>query len=318
MTDIHKYIIPAFILIAFSVACNKMPSDENVGYDITFSLQMSEMTKAAGQYSGSDLSQLDSFRVSGFEGLNKKLIDNQFAFKPASGDKWQVDGNPKVWESGKTLAFWADANMPAYASVAHSDSSKARFTVTSIPSTATAQWDPLIGSYRGTGDKGTATIRFFHPMTAVKFKTGLLGEPAFVSKIKSVSLKNVHSGGYAEVRRASADNLAYSWTTSAKTTVSGPFSGTESEKPFILIPQNLSTDYISMSVEIGRVSGSDTTLTVDLPASDNWIAGHCYTYTLDYVMIRPMEGKLKVTLSDWVYVDSESGKKYFDADFDSE
>jgi len=308
MFQYFKHIVFIFLSVSFISSCQKNTDFQ----EISFSAQLFEgpETKSSGQYTATDLNSLGQFKVNGFDG-DIKDIDSRTVYK--TGSIWKFNDNPKVWISGHTRTFWADANMPSWASVVSDGKGTATMSVSSIPASAENQWDPLVGYYSGTGINGRADIVFYHPFTAVTFKTGEVGDPAIISSINSVSLVGVHQQGTVTVSAGSP--LSYTWATTNKITVSGAFSGNQSAKPFLLIPQKLNTDNITISIVVSLVSGGTSSKTVVLSTGE-WNAGIHYTYTLDYIPYTQMEGDLKVTLTDWEYLKSASGKDFFDASFD--
>lgn len=319
MKRILKYLTLVLIL---AVSCQKQAVSESDGDEMTFIAQLADMTKASsGLYTETNLQSLGEFQVTGYD--SNEGDAQVFSNKPVyyvNNLWWKFKDNPTIWLRDHDMTFWAKANLPNYVTVNSTTKASATLAITEIPSSASNQCDPLIGYYSGVGESGSAVIKFYHPLTAVSFKTGMCGEdPVVVSSINSVKLTGVYKSGSATVT-GSATSLSYNWasTRTGSISVTGPFSGTKSAQPFLLIPQNVADNKVTIEVTVTRTSaagGGTSTMTVDLDTG-SWEAGIHYTYTLDYVSYRPLEETLKVTLTDWVYIDSESGKKYFDASFD--
>ena len=325
MKRTYKYLTALLILAMAAGGCSKDPSTAPRGNVITFGVRMAEETEAtetkaasqAGQYTASSLAELDEFTVTGFDDSDK-IIDNGKVCKMGTGPTWQLEKNPKVWVDGHTMTFWASANLPSSGVSATLESiESAGLNVTEIPSDATDQFDPLVGYYSGSGEKGKATITFYHPMTAVRFVTGSLGSPQKVASINSVTIQGVHKQGTATIK-AVPSIPTITWAPSGKTNVSGSFSGTGTEGksavPFLIIPQNLSDDHVTIKVNVDLVEGGTTDMTAMLE-TDEWKAGFIYTYTLDYVVVSPMDMTLTVTLADWQILTNKNGGEFFDVTF---
>ncbi|MCQ2183319.1 MAG: fimbrillin family protein [Bacteroidales bacterium] len=313
MKRAFKYISPLILLAVSLTGCQKLNGGESDANDISFTVRFAEQTKAAGQYTENDLNSIGQFKVTGYDNtLETKVIDKQEVVQ--KDDVWKLKDNPKMWFSGHTMTFWAEANLPEWASTSVS-TSYIDLSVSEIPSSAADQWDPLIGYYKGTGTDGQAEITFYHPMTSVTFKTGFHGNPEYITGINSVTLTGVFQKGTASVSYTDAPVI--SWTPVGTKTVSVDFNDgkSESKMPFILIPQNLSTNDVSLTINVNLKSGGSSNIAVSLP-KDNWKAGYFYTYTLDYAIA--IESEFIVTLTDWGYVQStnHSHPNYFDADFD--
>jgi len=310
-----KYITQVLVLAALLAGCQKESSNEPVSYDLTFSTQMADQTKAAGQYIDRDLKSLSTFKVYGYD-ESKQIINDGEVKMTKTDNVWLLDGDPIVWGEGKTMTFWASANLPSWASVSSTSSASATLSVTTIPPAAADQWDPLVGYYSGFGDAGNAEIRFYHPMTAVKFVTGSLGdEIRSVTGITSVKIKNVYQSGTVTVNGTAPST--FSWTPgSTMIDVTGPFTGSgteaESAKPFLLIPQNLGTKNVTLEITVSTTSGNKTMNTK--LTSGEWQAGKTNVYTLDYINNEFGEN-IVVTLQNWgaVTPSDPSVETYFDA-----
>lgn len=309
-----KYITQVLVLAALSAGCQKESSNEPVSYDLTFSTQMADQTKVAGQYTAKDLNSLSTFNVYGYD--ESKQIINGGEVKNKTENVWLLDGDPIAWGEGKTMTFWASANLPSWASVTSSSSSSATVSVTEVPTDAADQWDPLVGYYSGTGNGGNAIITFYHPMTAVKFVTGSLGDEIHsVTGITSVKIKNIYKSGTVTVNGTAPST--FSWTPgSTMIDVTGPFTGTgkdaKSAQPFILIPQNLGTKNVTLEITVSTTSGNKT-MSAKL-TSGEWQAGKTNVYTLDYINNEFGENMV-VTLVDWQDLTSTSGDNYFNANY---
>lgn len=317
MKHTYLHIVCALLPFPILAGCAK---EEPAGHEISFSVQLAgesdstPLTKAAGRFTATDLDTISQFPVWGYDGTEKD-IDNRTVKKFNSG-VWGFEDSPLVWIEGRTRTFWATANLPSYVSFSANGSTQATVSVTTVPSAAASQCDPLVGFYSGTGNSGKAPIIFYHPLAAVQFVTGNTGS-SNISAITGVKMKNVHKGGTG----TTSNGLAYTWTPSGTTSVTGSFTGGSSTVPFILIPQNLASDKVDLEITVTQ-SGSSKTMYATLN-SGSWVAGTLNTYTLDYNNDR-IEANLTVTLNPWGKVTNNNGtpgdtsddKDHFNASFD--
>lgn len=320
-----KYCIP---VCALSIAVSGCSSDSLQlcnSHEMVFGVQMAGETKAnvkGRQFVSDDLAALTEFNVTGYDGDNK-TIDNKTLCKTNVADVWNFGENPQAWIDGHTMTFWSALNIPAYATATLVSKDSATLSVLAaqggIQATVDKQCDPLIGYYSGTGVNGKATITFYHTMTAVAFKTGNLGDAKYnIARIDSVTMKNVHMCGSAAIKGVSPDTTIVVWTPSGKTNVSVSFDTATraSKQPFIIIPQNLKSDNVTLEVSVTLSSGGDPVKKYATLNSGSWEAGVTYIYTLDYLNDK-IEPTLTVTLENWGKVHNTTlDTDYFDATFD--
>ena len=202
-----------------------------------------------------------------------------------SGGKWNV---AEAYMDGTTsYKFYAVANLPTSGATASVDETDGvSLSVTSWPGAIASQTDVMLGYYKGTGSAGAAAVKFYHPMTSVKFVLGSIeGSPT----ITGISLQGVYTVGSTTF---SSDNSSYSedsngvgifnWTSpsgSTSCTQTGLSVSAENATigvPFILIPQALGTQSVKVTI-----STSDGYYTATLD-SGTWAAGYTYTYTVGY------------------------------------
>lgn len=226
-------------------------------------------------------------------------------------------GSPVAyWPQSTSLNFFAYANLPSSpTSQSASIDAAGVSTIHTVPAAASNQTDILFGHYQGDGgNTGTAQIRFDHPMTAVRF---LYGEITGSPSIKSISLEGVAESGKASM----ALDGTISWSgvssythTVSQTNASGlPLSTLEGYEakligePFIIIPQNLGAN--SVTVKVTFMDNSVVYGTLD---TRSWDMQKTNTYTLgyqdewDYVV----EGMEPVTLAYTGGSSSMSVKSY--------
>ena len=219
------------------------------------------------------------------------LIGNEFAAKAYDGDgalaleqtvTWPEGGSAWVatpvayWPQSTELTFLACANIPAEDIGFASTGLSMAYTV---PETAESQKDILFGHSTGKGgNTGTAQIRFEHPLTAVRF---LYGEIDGNPRIKSITLDGVATSGTAtmtpdgEIAWNSVSDYDYSVSQASESGLSVDETTKLIGEPFIIIPQDLESHNVTVSV----VFTDNTTVEAVLDAG-NWIEGYTNTYTL--------------------------------------
>lgn len=123
-----------------------------------------------------------------------------------------------IWKSSENKkTFYAYANVPTGATVALlAEGAGQTMTCTGVPTQ-----DILMGYYYGDGTpvssekrSGTASIRFYHPLTAVKFLAGDLADGA---EITGISIENVY-GGFTEFK-VTQEGTVFTWTKSDDTSL---------------------------------------------------------------------------------------------------
>lgn len=144
------------------------------------------------------------------------------------------------------------------------------------------------------GTTGTAAIQFYHPLTAVQFKLGLMGD---VNCINSLSIYNVYDGGVATFTEGgfnTTTGTTVSWTPSStminhltQDFTSAPIeyaSSTNVGETFILVPQDLSSEHVLVCTNV-NVTTTTGDIDMDLWAelnTGNWYPGFIHTYSLKY------------------------------------
>ena len=197
-------------------------------------------------------------------------------------------GSPVAyWPQSTSLNFFAYANLPSSPTSQSAAITAAGVSTNhTVPAAASNQTDILFGHYQGDGGgTGTAQIRFDHPMTAVRF---LYGEITGSPSIKSISLEGVAETGKASM----ALDGTISWSgvssythTVSQTNASGlPLSTLEGYEakligePFIIIPQNLGANSVTV-----KVTFTDDTVVYGTLDTGSWDMRRTNTYTLGYL-----------------------------------
>lgn len=246
---------------------------------------------ALGNYS------ISSFKVAAWKGSSALVPANTVVTK---GTNVWTTSTSYLWGASQDATFYAYANLPSSgAAVTCTSSAKQTLAYTTLPTTAAAQNDILLGFYQGKGrydtslhKGGIADIKFHHPLTAVQFKLGTIAGATTVSVTK-ISISKVHAGGTADMTPPATGSTVPSitWTpTGAITTVTlgdgtsaltiDSTNGYLIGEPFILIPQVLTTSPVTVTVELS-IDGTATTLAAKINTGE-WKAGKTNIYTLTY------------------------------------
>ena len=277
--------------------CDGMPgtqfADTATGADST-------ATKAAQYNTVSELQDnIGTFRVTAWNSDNTKFIPTDESTEGTvnyTSGRWTLVGTAPLWKNADVKTFFAYTNLPAGATVTCSDDASQTFSYATLKTDAADQNDALLGYYQGNGDRdgdgvsdGVARIRFIHPLTAVVFKQG---DFEGITDVKSLSIEGVYDGGTAAVTYSydPDGNLVphINWGTSRSTTttvsqtVTGdmPGKGNMLGVPFIILPQDLATQDVTIKAVVTADSG-DQEIMAELKTG-SWVEGKTNTYTLGY------------------------------------
>ena len=233
---------------------------------------------------GDDNKTLETFAdiVSTF---HAKAYDSNGTEKVSQTVTWSSSSSAWV---GTPTAYWPQAtvlNFLAYANLPGSQTATIALTGVStshtVPATASEQTDILFGHYQGNGgNTGTAEIRFDHPLTAVRFKYGTMdGNPV----IRSISLSGVAESGTATkvpdgtITWSGVDTYDYTVSQSDDSGLSVDATTSVIGEPFLIIPQKLTDNSVTVTVTFTDGTVVEVTLT-----SGEWKAGFTNTYILGY------------------------------------
>ncbi len=237
------------------------------------------------------------------QGFGLSLYDGTTALKSKvemeyKSGAWAPKGGTMDWKwpAGRTYSFyaWSPADLPV-----------GEVTSTGVPaftySGIANQKDIMLGTYTGTGNKGAAPIKFYHPLASIQFKTGKMTNLKTLNKIELEGV--ITSGTCTPTMSGSSTTFAWSALGTTTTTLSqtglsvaSTTSGTAIGTPFLTLPQTSQP----LTVKITDTDNKVITATIAAPAL---AVGHTAVYTIDY------DG-LKVTLSvrikDWGAGQSEA------------
>ena len=256
---------------------------------------------------------LTEFQVAAWEGTSGNTpfipagtkVEYITAGEDGADSYWStVDGSGNIKEykwkkTDATKTFFAWANLPASgASVECTSAASQTLTITDLPTESEKQTDILLGLYQGDGSTGspakktgTASIHFYHPLTAVQFKKGTLSDGV---RISGISIEGVYTSG--KTTQTPSTGTAFAWTKTdgsafAATDETGTVSlsgVTVDEDGFIgdaivLIPQTFTSNSKTRIKVVLNDGSSDIPLYYPL-TSGSWAAGHTYVLTIGYEM----------------------------------
>ena len=228
--------------------------------------------------------ELSPFRAAAYNGTAPVFTTSTLS--PASvetvtyTDGFWIMPNTYYWPQNTVLKFFAYGNLPASGSSVAVTSSGQTLTHAMV-STVADQTDILLGYYQGRGvNGGTANIRFQHPLTAVFFKVGDIGDEV----ITGITLSGLATSGTVDM---DTNGIIGDWHVEAYNATSSQSddnglavnSGTnEIGEPFIIIPQNLAANGVTLTVECQ--SGLTLGATIE---SGEWKSQRTNWYTLNYI-----------------------------------
>ena len=224
---------------------------------------------------------LSLFKVAAYNGASPVFTTS--SLNPANvetasyaSSSWTMP-NTYYWPQNTVLTFFAYANLPAEGSSVAITSEGQTLTHEMLSDVAD-QTDILLGYYQGRGVNGnTAKIRFQHPLTSVFFKAGEMGNET----ITSISLSGLAASGSVAM---DADGVIGAWdvddytATSSQSDSEGLAVNTTTKiigEPFILIPQNLATNGVKLTVKCKSGLTLETTI-----GSGEWKAQKTNYYTI--------------------------------------
>lgn len=291
---------PTFLLTSPSGACLPVVCETTMMENSIFG---DELTKGQ-HFNNAEEFKDETFGVYGWYPSGDAVYTAESVTRSSTGIWWPA--NKKPWDMKTSLTF--EAYYPKECSArtfTNLSGKKLDFSYT-LPAAGGDQADLMFAYYSGSGSDntlgagstvlpGTAKMTFTHALTCVRFKIGTMVD---VLKIKSIELKNVYASGSCTVSTENAP--AYVWTPgTANKTVSTTkdFALPETtlqlkddpDYTFLLIPQDLAVNPVTLTIVITAESG-DHTLSVVLDGTQTrskgtgteWEAGVVNTYVLGY------------------------------------
>lgn len=196
-----------------------------------------------------------------------------------------------IWKKNEIKTFFAYANLPSSgASISNTSATSQTLTLEALPDK-----DILLGYYSGNGYSGepakmtgTAGIHFYHPLTAVKFKKGIISEGVTV---KAISINGVYTSG--KTTQSATAPSTFNWTktggsayTAADETGTASLSSVTVDKDgyigeaIVLIPETFANAQSRIVVTLSTPAG-DKTAYYPLKGK-TWSAGCTNELTIGY------------------------------------
>ena len=290
----------------------------DAGRTLPLRLQMeSSSPSPTGQTRGTMVSALSGLQamtpsVDCYDGSTKYFSGVTLSY---SGGKWTPSAD-YLWKSGHTLSFHAVAGLPSAVGNSFTTACDRSTLACVIPASASEQKDILVGYWKSglvtSGDsKAKATIRFSHPLAAVRFKLGTVEGFTETDVVKSISVGGLYVSGTCVATYADDGTPTFTWTPSdgTQTVTMGSASGLTVTDgiigaPFILVPQTFSDGAkatVSMTLTVG---GDEYTVSGEL-ASGAFQQGKVTTLTIGAVTKK----EVSIEFSDEVVYESGWPKK---------
>ena len=281
----------ASVLMLVAASCSKTSADGesstagNGEYVMAIDPTVDGEVKAAAGTKAKLITDVALLREAGF-GLSfyngtTAIKENQTM--TYSGSAWTHEGDPWKWPGNTVYTFcaWSPSDLTGITTTGGSFSS---FTYTGIAD----QKDIMLGYYKGVGSPdGTnckAPVKFSHALASVQFQVGTM---TGLSQINRIKISGVRPQGTCTVTTATLPS--YNWSSITGTAVelsqtkevSTFTSGTAIGDPFLVLPQPLNTDNITVTLNVTPTSGSakDITLTV---GSGTLTPGKTTIYKINY------------------------------------
>lgn len=319
-----KHVVPACVLGVMLLSCADGGTD---GMGHRFPLSLSATVGGYGccapasrgelvNTSTSDIplpTSLSTIYVSAWSGTEPYVPAYTSASYDATGGRWKINTeNELFWYEDETKVFYAHANFPVLADPANvaSETNPGAFVQNLTPASQTLRYyaqpsvplqkDILLGTYSGDGGgKGQADIRFYHPLTAVRF---IKGSMEHIGKITGITLSGLYK--YGQTTQTPTSAASFTWTgclgdiSSSQTNASGlELTSTGLiGSPFLLIPQTLSAKNVKVTVNVVLDDASERVFDATI-TTGSWESGKISEYALS---VDDMTMRISpITLEDW-------------------
>lgn len=250
-------------------------------------------------------SGLTQFEVQIFKDDKTAITTSGYETVTYSSSKWTGTTLELPEYSTGNYEFFAQANnISSVGSVFKSDiynvsSDGFHFEYIYFRDDCRKQVDYLIGYYKGTAvdDEVDANIQFIHPLTSVIFKKGDIDGVSSIKRIEIIGTYN-YCNANVEYGYDTGGNLMadITWSVGKKSGTDDPvFLDPKADaspkvlevnnttkvlgEPFILIPQNLKDDPVTINVYAITTTSDIICLSTEL-GDGEWESGKTYTYTL--------------------------------------
>lgn len=268
---------------------------------------------------------VQEFYLYGFNADNSMFIP-QGTKVEYSGGKWVMESAPAWTNAGHKYMF-------AYAHLADGQTTECSVSDDvlrqtyqyTVPANATEQIDILMGYFEGRGRLSTdgstrfAKLTFNHPLTSVIFKVDRLNG---VKSIDRIAIDGVYSSGtmtHTGTFDGNTDPVSdFVWeggeTFETYQTISGCSleKGSTIGEPFILIPQNIGENNVTIKIDVTLDDNSPKTLTTTLKQySWDWGKTHIYSISNADLLISEELSELVAPHAKSFTINAQGDKVYF-------
>lgn len=259
MTKINKcvYVIILAAFVALSGGCSDKLETSEVNF---MDLRFVSSNQSAVVVKGDFVSEISSFYTKGYQADKSQWFPESSSAREVNVSETYSDFH---WREGSELTFFAYANLNASGSGASISDEGVEYTVR-IDWNANEGEDVVLGRYTGDGKvgetfSGTASLKFYHPLSSVVFKVGRIENcPDF--KIQQITLDNLYLCGKTRLDSQTIiqDGIAqFEWTdlidhgrTSQAITGDLPSEGSQIGSTFFLIPQNFAEKNATVTLKV--------------------------------------------------------------------
>ena len=283
-------------------SCAKMGTngDGNDGAPLSFSSRAEGTVEVKGTLvSGA----ITSFTAAGYDGIKSWFPKTDVTTSDTYADY--------KWKSGKSYTFFGYANVQPAVATATIMPSYVQLDYNAVPESAADQQDILLGYYSGNGGgEGKADMKFYHPLASVQFKVGTITN---VESITEISIDGVYGAGQTQLLPAniSGEYATFEWktagdpiTVSQTTSVSTFTTDASIGTPFILIPQTLSNQAVTVKMTVS-LSGNITKIVSAELSTGAFVAGKTTAIKVNYDGGNDLN--FTATVTEWVNSDASQG-----------
>lgn len=216
----------------------------------------------------------NGFGIYGFKSSGTKLLNGvkvELTATSGTADAVGTPVTPFYWEPDMNMSFvgYYPYGETRFGSAVANGAWTFNYAV---PTSSSDQKDLMLAYYKGLGVDGVAELVFSHPLTTVTFRAGDIED--ILGDISSIKMQGVYEAGTCTATPSPANHTyTYSWVPSGTQTVTG----TDDDFTFIIIPQDLEAQAVTLYIDFS--SGECLTTTLD---SGIWKAGHTNRYVISF------------------------------------
>lgn len=269
---------------------------------------------------------VQEFYISGFNADKTSTFIPQGTKVEYGNGKWVMESAPSWTNAGhKYLFAYAHLTDGQTTECSVSDDVLRQTYQYTVPANATEQIDILMGYFEGRGRLSTdgstrfAKLTFNHPLTSVIFKVDRLNG---VKSIDRIAIDGVYSSGtmtHTGTFDGNTDPVSYFVWEGGETfetyqTISGCSleKGSTIGEPFILIPQNIGENNVTIKIDVTLDDNSPKTLTTTLKQySWDWGKTHIYSISNADLPISEELSELVAPHAKSFTINAQGDKVYF-------